>query len=382
MIVIGIDPHKSTHTATAVDPATNRDLGSVRIRSSFDDYAHLITCSKAWPDRIWAVENASGLGHHLTQWLISRGEAVVDVPSTATARVRELSRGGRRKNDRIDAAAAACVAFGQGDFRPVAPEGHTDVLRILDERRVDLVRQNGRLVNHLHALLRELFPGGMERDFDTEDAASQLKAFLPETTADGMRKNVALDIVGDLRRVRFHIEDITTRIKTELAASGTKLLKIPGVGIVTAARILARTGDPTRFVNEAAFANYSGTAPIEVASADKQRHRLSRSGDRTLNSAIHIVAVTQARTPSSDGYAYHQRKMAEGKTSREAMRCLKRQVAKRLWRTMRDDSFTTSRRHLLRRAWSGADECPKNAFQRHILNEWARTPLQTRSLAC
>lgn len=172
---------------------------------------------------------------------------------------------------------------------------------------------------------------------DTEDAALQLKAFLPETQADAIRKNVALDIVGDLRRIRFQIEDITTRIKTELAASGTKLLKIPGVGIVTAARILGRTGDPTRFVNEAAFASYSGTAPIEVASADKQRHRLSRSGDRTLNSAIHIVAVTQARTPSSDGYAYHQRKMAEGKTSREAMRCLKRQVAKRLWRTMLHD---------------------------------------------
>lgn len=113
--------------------------------------------------------------------------------------------------------------------------------------------------------------------------------------------------------------------------------RISGVGIVTVARILARTGDPARFANEAAFANYSGTAPIEVASADNQRHRLSRSGDRTLNSAIHIVAVTQARTPSSDGYAYHQRKMAECKTSREAMRCLKRQVAKRLWRTMRND---------------------------------------------
>ncbi|MGW0040990.1 hypothetical protein [Rhodococcus sp. NPDC003348] len=176
------------------------------------------------------------------------------------------------------------MAFSQGDFRPVAPECHTDVLRILDERRVDLVRQNGRLVNQLHALLRELFPGGMERTFDTEDAAARLRAFLPATTADAMRKNVALDIVGDLRRARFQIDDITTRIKTELAASGTKL-------------------------------------------TDKQRHRLSRSGNRTLNSAIHIVAVTQARTPSSDGYAHHQRKMAEGKTSREAMRCLKRHGA-------------------------------------------------------
>ena len=177
----------------------------------------------------------------------------------------------------------------------------------------------------------------MEREFDTEAAAQQLKAFGPDTGADAMRKNIALDIIGDLRRLRFQIDDITNRIKTELAASGTTLPKIPGVGTVTAARILARTGNPMRFANEAAFANYTGTAPVEIASADKQRHRPSRSGDRMLNSAIHIVAVTQARTPSSDGYAYHQRKMAEGKTSREAMRCLKRQVAKRLWRTMRDD---------------------------------------------
>ncbi|MGO4205579.1 transposase [Rhodococcus sp. TAF43] len=100
-------------------------------------------------------------------------------------------------------------------------------------------------------------------------------------------------------------------------------------------------GDPTWFPSESAFANYTGTAPVEIDSADKQRHRRSRSGDRMLNSAIHIVAVAQARTPISDGYAYHQRKMAEGKTSREAMRCLKRQVAKRLWRTMRDDAVVS-----------------------------------------
>ncbi|NLE81240.1 MAG: IS110 family transposase [Rhodococcus sp.] len=337
MFVIGIDPHKSTHTATAVDPDTNRDLGSIRIRSSFDDYAQLWTWATQWPDRIWAVENASGLGHHLTQWLIGRGEAVVDIPPTATARVRELSRGGRRKNDRIDAAAAACVAFSHGDFRPVAPEDHTDVLRILDERRIDLVKQNGRLINQLHAIMRELLPGGIECNLDTEHAATELKRFRPGTASDAMRKKVGLEIVGDLRRLRFQIDDLTDRIKTELTACGTRLQKIPGVGVVTAARILARTGNPTRFANEGAYANYTGTAPVEIASADKQRHRLSRGGDRTLNSAIHIVAVTQARTTTSAGHAYHRRKVAEGKTHREATLCLKRQIVKTLWRTMQDD---------------------------------------------
>ena len=123
MIVIGIDPHKSSHTATAVDPATNTDLGSIRIDATRTGYKTLIAWAKSWLRRQWAVENAYGLGHHLAQWLLAAGQVILDVPATATTRVRELSRGGRRKNDRIDAAAAACVEAMQGDARPVDPEG-------------------------------------------------------------------------------------------------------------------------------------------------------------------------------------------------------------------------------------------------------------------
>ncbi|CAM3271125.1 MULTISPECIES: transposase [Actinomycetes] len=130
MIVIGIDPHKSSHTATAVDPATNVDLGSLRIQSTLSDYQNLIEWAGRWPERRWAVENGKGLGHHLSLWLLEQGESVVDVPSTATARVRQLSRGGRRKNDRIDAAAAACVAVLQGEGRPIYAEDYTSVLRV------------------------------------------------------------------------------------------------------------------------------------------------------------------------------------------------------------------------------------------------------------
>ena len=121
MMVIGVDPHKSTHTATAVDPQTNRAVASVRIQASLADYRRMLTWARQFDQRRWAVENAEGLGRQVSSWLLARGEQVVDVPSTATARVRQLSRGGGRKNDQIDAAAAACVAALQGDGRPSRP---------------------------------------------------------------------------------------------------------------------------------------------------------------------------------------------------------------------------------------------------------------------
>nr|WP_251014416.1 IS110 family transposase [Rhodococcus qingshengii] len=147
MIVIGIDPHKSTHTATALDSAIHTDLGSIRIDASITEYKRLIVWAKAWPDQHWAIENADGLGHHLTLWLLAVGEVVHDIPTTATARVRELSRGGRRKNDRIVAATAASVAALQGDARQVCPETVNDALALLDERRANLSSSRTRTVN-------------------------------------------------------------------------------------------------------------------------------------------------------------------------------------------------------------------------------------------
>jgi transposase len=158
MIIIGVDPHKRVHTATAVEAATNRRLASLEIDASLPGYRQLARWAGGFTEHTWAVENAHGLGRHLAQWLVARGERVDDVPSTATARVRELSRGGRRKNDLIDAAAAASVAALHGDANPVAAEDLTTVLALLDERRSNLITQRTRLINQLHALLRDLFP--------------------------------------------------------------------------------------------------------------------------------------------------------------------------------------------------------------------------------
>ena len=129
-VLLGVDPHKCSHTATAVDPRTNRPLATIRIEANLTDYRRLLTWAKQWPQRRWAVEGAGGLGRHLSQWLLARGENVSGVHTSATARVRQLPRGGGRKNEAIDAAVAATIAATQGDARPVAGEDHTTALAL------------------------------------------------------------------------------------------------------------------------------------------------------------------------------------------------------------------------------------------------------------
>ena len=146
-MIIGVDPHKSSHTATAVSSATNTAEGSIRIDATLAGYRELLRWARKFPERRWAMENARGLGRHLAQWLVARGETVLDVPATATSRVRELSRGGRRKNDVIDAAAAASVAALHGDAAIVRPEDETTVFALLEERRANLAAQRVRVVN-------------------------------------------------------------------------------------------------------------------------------------------------------------------------------------------------------------------------------------------
>ncbi|MDT2009905.1 IS110 family transposase [Rhodococcus opacus] len=345
MIVIGIDPHKSTHTATAVDPVTNTDLGSLRIDATLTGYKTLIAWAKAWPTREWAVENAEGLGHHLAQWLLVLGEIVLDVPATATARVRQLSRGGRRKNDRIDAAAAACVAALQGDARPVAPEGPTDVLALLDERRTNLSGSRTRIVNQLHALLRQLLAGGAPTSLTAAAATALLRGFRARSDVDRTRVGLCRDLIADIRRLDDQLAANEKQMTQVLDEHDTRLREVDGIGPVTAARLIGRTGRVSRFPTAAAYANYNGSAPVQIASADTDRHRLSRYGDRQLNSALYTIAMVQIRMPASAGRAYYDKKIAEGKSPRAAIRSLKRHLSDHVWRIMLADERRSHRQH-------------------------------------
>jgi transposase len=297
----------------------------------------MLTWARQFDERRWAVENAEGLGRHLSSWLLARGEQVVDVPSTATARVRQLSRGGGRKNDQIDAAAAACVAALQGDGRPLDAEGITDALALLDESRMNLAQSRVRLVNQLHALLRELLAGGAPTGLSATTAATLLRHIRPAGDAERVRKQIAAGLVTQIRSVDALLKSNAKQIRDLVSASGSTLTDTVGIGAITAGRLIGRTGRADRFPSSASFASYAGAAPIEIASAGKTRHRLSRGGDRQLNSALHTVAITQIRTPGSHGHTYYNAKIAQGKTAREARRCLKRRLADHIWRTMITD---------------------------------------------
>jgi transposase len=337
MMLIGIDPHKSTHTATAVEPDTNREVASIRIDATVREYRRMLTWALRWPKRRWAVENAEGLGRDLASWLLARGEHVVDVPSTATARVRQLSRGGGRKNDRIDAAAAAAVAALQGDARPMAAKGAADALAVLDERRVNLAQARVRAVNQLHAVLRSMRAGGAPTDLSAATAGVLLRSVRPSGEVERVRKAVAGDLVAEIRSLDTRLKTSAKVIAEMVEKSGSTLTATVGIGPIIAGRFIGRTGSPGRFPNSAAYANYVGAAPVEVASADKARHRLSRTGDRQLNSALHTVAVTQIRMSGSRGNLYYLTKIAEGKTPREARQCLKRRLADHVWHIMTSD---------------------------------------------
>jgi transposase len=333
VVIIGVDPHKRMHVASVVEPAANRQVAVLEIEASLAGYRRLLKWAGGFGERSWAVENTRGLGRHLAQWLLARGEVVEDVPSTATARVRELSRG-RRKNDVIDAAAAASVAALHGDAHPVVAEDITTVLALLDERRTNVTTQRTRLVNQLHAVFRDLLPGGAPRQLTATIASGLLAGIRPVGLVEAARKQLARDLVAEIRDADQRLKVLTAQIAETVAATGSHLIEVDGIGPVISGRLLARTQRMSRFATAAAFASYAGVAPVEVSSADRVRHRLPRGGDRQLSHALHIVAVNQIRMRGSAGRAYYDTKVAAGKTEKEARRCLKRRLADHIWRLM------------------------------------------------
>jgi transposase len=338
-VVIGMDPHKASATIEVLD-VRERVLGGGRYGTDRDGYRQMLAVGRGWSDRIWAVEGSNGIGRHVAQRLIADGESVVDVPAKLSARARVFSTGHGRKTDATDAHSIAVVAVRTPGLRPVGVDGDLVVLRLLSDRRDELAHARTRTVSGLHRLLLELVPGGAPRFLSATQAKALLASVRPRDAAGRTRRRLAAELLAEIVVLDRKLKDSETQLREAVAAAGSTLIDLYGMGPVGAARILGDVGDVRRFASRHHFASWNGTAPIDASSGEHQRHRLSRAGNRRINRVLHIMAIVQIRH-DTEGRAYYRRKLAAGKTPMEALRCLKRRLSDVVYRQLIADTKTT-----------------------------------------
>ena len=208
---------------------------------------------------------------------------------------------------------------------------------MLADRREELTRTRVQTVNRLQRLLSELTPGKAKKDLTALQAKAILASVRPRDLAGKTRRRLAVEQLTELVAVEKKIKALTKELKAMVLARGSTLMDLPGVGPVVAARILADVGDVARFADRNRFASWTGTAPLDASSGEQIRHRLSRAGNRKMNHMLHIAAATQVRL-DTPGRGYYRRKLAEGKTRLEAMRCLKRRISDAVYRQLLADA--------------------------------------------
>jgi transposase len=336
MIVIGADTHKHSHTVGAVDAATGRALADRTVkakRRSFDDL--LVWARGLGDERVWAIEDCRHVSGALERFLLRRGERVVRVAPKLMADARRSARE-PGKSDAIDAVAIARAAIREGlDALPVAQLAGPELdIRLLVDHRERLVAQRTALINdlrwHLHdhrpeveIPARALTTGRWQ-----ERVAGRLQR--AEQTA---RVRIARDELRRIRELTRSIDALERELTVLVADLAPRLLAEPGCGVLTAAKLIGEIAGIARFTSDAKLARIAGSAPIPASSGNTNRHRLDRGGNRQLNCALHRLAVTKGRL-DPDTAAYLERKQADGKSRREALRCLKRHLARRVFRLL------------------------------------------------
>jgi transposase len=344
MIVIGADTHKSTHTCAAVSAANGQLAGELTAAAREPGFRELLAWGRDLdPRRIWAIEDCRHVSGSLERFLVAAGERVVPVASKLTGQSRRGERSAG-KSDAIDALAVARAALREGP--ETLPAAHLDEealqLKLLLDHREDLVRARSedqqRLRWHLHDLWPELeLPAGcLDRTVWLDRLARKLSR-----AEQGTRVMIARELVSEIRRRARRAVELQAEIAALVEAKAPQLLELKGCGPLTAAKLIAETAGAGRLGSDAKFARLAGVAPIPASSGKRIRHRLDRGGNRQLNCALHRIAVTQGRTypPAQEFLA---RKQAEGKSRMEALRCLKRHLARRVWRLLIDSEIDQS----------------------------------------
>jgi transposase len=337
MIVIGVDVHKQSLTAVAVD-----ELGRALAELTVGGSGELVAWSSSLaPERLWAVEDCRQLTGALERRLLAAGESIVRVPPKLMAPERRAGRA-RGKSDPIDALAVARAALREPRLdHPRPGEAALRELKLLVDHRDDLVderrRAQQRLRWQLHDLDPELTvpPGALDRPLWLDRVARRLRG--GEQT---VQIRIARELVGRCRSLTRTILALDRELQERIDDAAPGLLTLPGCGPLSAAKLMGEIGPIERFDTDPQLARHAGVAPLEASSGKRRRHRLDRGGNRQLNCALHRIAITQARV-HPPARAYLERKQGEGKSRREALRCLKRQLARTVYTTLKSEALLT-----------------------------------------
>jgi transposase len=333
MVIIGIDAHKRSHTAVAVD-GSGRKLAERTVSASAAGHLELLRWARRWRVRRWAIEDCRHLTHRLEADLLGAAQDVVRVHPKLMAEARRTARE-PGKSDPLDALSVARAALREPDLPVARLDGVERELRLLVDHREALVADRTRHQERLRWFLVEL---GVDeppaRSLDRRVVLDRLEADLAGRSEPVAR--FARDLVGRIRELTAAIDRFEREIGRLADEVAPALLALPGCGPLTAAKLVGQTGGVSRFRSRAAFARHNGTAPVPVWSGNDVRHRLNRGGDRQLNVALHRIAVTQLQR-EGPGRDYVGRRMAAGNTKTEAIRALRRHLSNVVFERLRAD---------------------------------------------
>lgn len=338
MVVVGTDVHKRTHTFVAVDEVGRRLGEKVVVATTAGHHTALGWAREQFgDDLLWGIEDCRNLSARLERDLLAAGQSVVRVAPKLMSQTRAMART-RGKSDPIDALAVAQAVLRHPDLPVAAHDEISRELKLLIDRREDLVAQRTSTINRLRQRVHELDPAAEPKpaSLHRPTPCAVLSAWLDSQT--GVLAELARDELADVIRLTEAINALAARIGERVREVAPTLLALPGCGELTAAKIVAETAGIVRFRSEAAFARHTGTAPIPVWSGNTAgRVRLNRSGNRQLNAALHRIAITQLRLTDSPGQRYYRKRLADGKATKEALRCLKRHLARTVYRHLHTD---------------------------------------------
>ena len=337
MVVVGADVHKRTHTFVAVDEV-GRKLAEKVVAATTTGH-HDAVCwarQRFGIEVVWAIEDCRHLSARLERDLMTCNQKVVRIPPKLMAQTRASART-RGKSDPIDALAVARAFLREPDLPIASHDEASRELKLLVDRREDLVAQRTSTINRLLWRVHELDPerAPKPRSLDLVKHRTLLGDWL--ATQPGLVAELARDELADITRLTEAINGLAKRIGDRVRQVAPALLALPGCAELTAAKLLGEAAGVSRFKSEAAFARHSGVAPIPVWSGNTAgRVRMTRAGNRQLNAALHRVAVTQIRLEGL-GQAYYRKRIQAGDSKTEALRCLKRRLARVVYQALRAD---------------------------------------------